>query len=1421
VQRLLIEHLESRRLLSANQISYDDFARSIVIEGTTGNDSAWVWTDANSVHVQLLNQSGTKSASFSKSSVDWVRYFGGAGDDRFENASSVHVQAWGAAGNDLLIGGSGNDDLLGEDGNDWLYGVAGDDALIGGKGDDTLYGGDGKDGLSAEDGNDELYGEAGSDWLSGAAGNDVILAGLGEDYILGGSGDDTLIGGEDDDTIHGEEGHDTLSGLAGDDFLVGDIGDDSLHGGDGNDSLSGEDGRDSLYGDAGDDWLSGAAGNDLIVAGAGKDYVLGGSGDDGVSGDDGDDTLYGELGNDYLMGLGGDDTLIGGGGDDILYGGADKDALSGEDGNDQIFGDAGDDWLSGASGSDIILGGVGVDYILGGFGDDTLLGEDGNDSLYGEQGNDLLSGLAGDDFVVGAEGDDTLYGGDGKDALSGEDGADRLFGDAGDDWLSGAADNDLVSGGIGDDYILGGMGNDYLHGGDDDDLVYGNEGNDFLWGWNGKDLLVGGVGDDSLTGGNGEDALQGEDGNDQLYGQADVDGLWGGAGHDILMAGAGEDFVVGGAGADILDGGEDVDWLQGGDGNDILFGGAGKDELRGENGDDILVGGTTIHGENPSRLQALIFAWGSNAPYSARVSQISNELFSSRLRSEDTVYDDHVPDALFGGEGQDWFFQTGHMGVYTPLPTASPGHGHDQGSGHHSGPFIVRELPELEGFALIDSLDKFADRQSSETIHSLVPHADNTAHQREHLALFELVRYDQVTHIAVASGSWSSAATWKNGVVPGNGARVLIPYGVEITVDGMIQSRIATIRVDGTLSFHATRNTELRADTVVIGGSGAFEMGTAENPIAAGVKARLLITDNGPIDRSWDPFAISRGLVAHGKVSIYGAEVTPYAAIAGGAVAGSRALALSFVPSGWRVGDTLVIAATVTGATQNEVRTIVGLTGSSVILDRSLSFNHLAPAPHLQVHAANTTRNAVIESESTAADRRGHVMFMHNRDVDIQFAGFYRLGRTDKMVPINDSVVQSDWTLKPGTGANQRARYSVHFHRNGLSNDGNPARIIGSAVVDSPGWGFVNHSSYVDMIANVAFDVRGAAFATEVGDEIGGFYSNLAIGSTGSGEEINSREFLYQDFGHQGDGFWFQGGGVSVVGNISAGHEGHAFVYYTRGLIESMFATQFPAANLADPSIARGQPMIPISDVPVTNFRDNVGYASAVGLKMRYHRQETSHWQDSLFEDSRFWNNTLGVGLHYAQNIVLRNLAVIHAPGSRPPVGIDSGIIEGNITYDNLTVIGYVDGIVVPRWGNNVINGGTFNNINHDILIPTAAWRDRSLLLTGFAGTPRIALWEYLAPIEYQSAEIFLVRDNVVLNFGPFVNQRAYFTTQRSTAIPFPTAREDVPSAYVGKTNLQLWLQFGKAIGGEIAPPNTYSAPHIEGGLIVPLGGAV
>jgi hypothetical protein len=640
---------------------------------------------------------------------------------------------------------------------------------------------------------------------------------------------------------------------------------------------------------------------------------------------------------------------------------------------------------------------------------------------------------------------------------------------------------------------------------------------------------------------------------------------------------------------------------------------------------------------------------------------------------------------------------------------------------------------------------------------------------------------------------------------------VLIPVGVEVQVDGMIPARLSTVRVDGSLSFDTARNTQLQVDTMLVSDCGEFYMGTAAAPIASGVTARLLITDNGAIDRTWDPFGISRGLIAMGTVSIYGSAVSSYKTLSVQPVAGAQTLTLSSTPVGWKAGDSVVIAATTEGFAQNESRVISSIVGNVVTLDRALTYSHLSPSADLQVHIANVTRNAVFESESTAIDRRGHVMFMHSNDADIAYAGFYKLGRTDKSQPINDPVVTSSWALQAGTGTNPRARYAVHFHRTGTTNDGDPGTVMGSAVVDSSGWGFVNHSGNVDMTNNVAFDVHGAAFVSEVGDEIGGFYNNLAIGSTGTNEALNAR-FQIQDFGFSGDGFWFQGAALSVSGNISAGNQGSAFVYYTL----SLNGAQFPTANLVDTSIAGGAATIAGNLVPVRQFANNVGYASHIGLTVRYHLENATAGQTSLFENSKFWNNNLGIDLPYAQNLILRNLKVTSGQVTKPDLGVGMNNTTKNITYDNLTVSGYNKGIQLARRGYSVVNGGTFTNNNQDIVIVSGAIENRSVLITGSLVQPKIQTVFDTFPISGYSATVFFVNDDVRLNYGSFVNQRLYNAMQQASAIPFPTLRTDLPTQYVGLSNQQLWNSYGLALGGAIAPSNGVSVPNITG-LVAPI----
>ena len=270
--------LEPKNLLAAVSFS----GGVITINGTTGNDSATVSNSGSDVSV---TQPGLETESFAASSVSSIVFIGRAGDDFFENSTSIPSDAFGQAGNDTLIGGSGNDTLAGNIGNDIIRGNDGVDRLVAGNGDDDVEGGAG---------NDTILGTAGLNILRGDAGNDSIFGGNDVDEIFGGDGDDQLSGNGDDDTIRGGDGA------------------DSVNAGPGDDDIDGEGGNDFLFGQAGNDTVVGGTGNDTVGGNGGNDTLRGGIGNDFLSAGTGDDDLFGEAGDDRLFVIAGNNTISGG-----------------------------------------------------------------------------------------------------------------------------------------------------------------------------------------------------------------------------------------------------------------------------------------------------------------------------------------------------------------------------------------------------------------------------------------------------------------------------------------------------------------------------------------------------------------------------------------------------------------------------------------------------------------------------------------------------------------------------------------------------------------------------------------------------------------------------------------------------------------------------------------------------------------------------------------------------------------------------------------------------------------------------------------------------------------------------------------------------------------------------------------------------
>lgn len=678
---------------------------------------------------------------------------------------------------------------------------------------------------------------------------------------------------------------------------------------------------------------------------------------------------------------------------------------------------------------------------------------------------------------------------------------------------------------------------------------------------------------------------------------------------------------------------------------------------------------------------------------------------------------------------------------------------------------------------------------------------------------FALAPREASTHVAVRNGNWTDPRIWHNGQVPSPGARVLIPAGAVVRFDAVMTAAIKTLRIDGTLDFAVNVSTQLKADTILVYTTGALHVGTASNPIRDNVNAIIMIADAGPIDRTWDPYGLSRGIVSRGEVTMHGRTVTPYTTLALNPAAGATTLTLNATPTNWRVGDDMVVSGTnpmVSDYETDRVK-ILAINGRTVTVT-PLKYNHPTP-PGFSNYLANLTRNVILIAEDhRVTAERPHLVFLHNPNVAIANIGVHGFGRTDKSIPINDPVVVKG-VLQPGTGLNPRARYAMHFHHTGVHPDYAPASVRGSVAVDSPGWGFVNHSSNVVMEDNVAFGVYGAAFVTEDGNEIGAMRRNLALASGGSPDHMTARRTSH-DFGFRGHGFWFQGPGIEVVDNIAIGMRDAAFIYAT-----TSSKNLFDAVNLKDPSLASGNIAVPVGTVPLATFRGNIAAASSQGLEIWHHLMLMNEAQ-SVVSDFKAWNiRHAGIDLHYVGNLRIDNATLLAFPGVSG-VGVNTNRVVHNIVMNNIHAEGFDVGIKVPVQGYTVINGGYLSAVQA-IRIDKAQDALRTVNVVGNISFPRLSAarlygrQQYIVYAShaldytnYSSYRYTTFPEVVRLAFNGMAPLRIHYIEQQPSYVPFPAgAPAYVPLEYIGKTNQQLWQLFGVALGGSLLPPSVIILP--------------
>lgn len=598
----------------------------------------------------------------------------------------------------------------------------------------------------------------------------------------------------------------------------------------------------------------------------------------------------------------------------------------------------------------------------------------------------------------------------------------------------------------------------------------------------------------------------------------------------------------------------------------------------------------------------------------------------------------------------------------------------------------------------------------------------DSAKMHEHMALLDLVPHASATNVAINNGSWFDSNTWKDGVVPEDDADVLIPEGVRVLYDDRSNASLHTVRVDGTLQFAPDTDTKMVIDTFVVAPKGTLEIGTKDRPIQSDTTAEIIIADNGAIDLTWDSKQLSRGLLSLGKVTMHGMEKTVHLKLERDAMAGDTELIIEDVPENWQVGDRIVVTGTHYvprtssnpnnyEGTQDEELRIAAIEGDRVILESPLQYDHDTPRGDLKASVANYSRNIVFETENfenIPNNQRGHVMFMHSNDVDVRYAEFLELGRTDKSKALDDfklkgnrssnRLLDDDGEPIPGARTNIRGRYSFHFHQTGVGYSDDPAVAIGNAVWGSPGWGFVHHDSHAVMNDNAAYDVLGSAFVSETGNETGEWKNNIAINGQGVLRNIKHGTFN-QDVGMQGNGFWYQSRMIENADNIAAGMSGMGVAYLHRGV-----DTINPRAeNLVDPEITRYQSTVSDEIPPIALFTENEVFASGKALHIAKLDPDQGHDIRNLVTDFTGWEVQNGIQMEYTRHYTLKDTTLIASEQTAlsDTIGVRfSNRIEDMVVADFL-IDGFNKGIsLVESKDNNhfVFMDANLANNNTDLL---------------------------------------------------------------------------------------------------------------------------
>ncbi len=320
---------------------------------------------------------------------------------------------------------------------------------------------------------------------------------------------------------------------------------------------------------------------------------------------------------------------------------------------------------------------------------------------------------------------------------------------------------------------------------------------------------------------------------------------------------------------------------------------------------------------------------------------------------------------------------------------------------------------------------------------------------------------------------WSDASTWPDKKVPAKDDVVTIGQDMNVVLD-VTPPELHGLTIEGKLSFADNKDLELTTEWIMV--HGELEIGTDARPHTR--KATITLTDNvkgedisgvgGTTDR------VDRGIMLMGgTLNLHGPEKNTWTKLSRTAAAGSTSIEV-LSAADWKVGEEIVLASTDFDPRQAERRTIAGVKGNTITLDKKLDYMHFGKITFdvdERGEVAMISRNIKLQASADAEQSfyGGHVMAMVGSKMFVEGVEFNRMGQ--------------NMTL---------ARYPIHWH---LIGDAQGQYIKNASLHDTYNRCVTVHgTNFLRVENNVTYNTVGHCFFLEDGAEHGNqFVHNLAI----------------------------------------------------------------------------------------------------------------------------------------------------------------------------------------------------------------------------------------------------------------------------------------------------------------------------------------